>query len=49
MSSSVMEVADATQQISSYMNEQVSHIHQTGAQTKAVAELLKKRQLVRKK
>ena len=36
MSSSVMEVADATQQISSYMNEQVSHIHQTGAQTKAV-------------
>ena len=37
--SSVMEVADATQQISSYMNEQVSHIHQTGAQTKAVAAI----------
>lgn len=39
MSSSVMEVADATQQISSYMNEQVSQIHQTGAQTKAVAAI----------
>ena len=39
MSSSVMEVADATKQISSYMNEQVSHIHQTGAQTKAVAAI----------
>ncbi len=30
-----MEVADATQQISSYMNEQVSTFI-TGAQTKAV-------------
>ena len=39
MSSSVMEVADATKQISIYMNEQVSHIHQTGAQTKAVAAI----------
>ncbi len=39
MSSSVMEVADATKQISSYMNEQVNHIYQTGAQTKAVAAI----------
>ena len=39
MSSSVMEVADATEQISGYMNEQVNHIHQTGAQTKAVAAI----------
>lgn len=39
MSSSIMEVADATKKISSYMNEQVSHIHQTGTQTKAVAAI----------
>ncbi|GLV65737.1 hypothetical protein Bmyc01_44060 [Bacillus mycoides] len=39
MSSSIMEVADATKQISSCMNEQVSHIQQTGSQTKAVAAI----------
>ncbi len=32
-----MEVANATKQISSYMNEQVECIHQTGEQTKEVA------------
>ncbi|MBJ8104843.1 MULTISPECIES: hypothetical protein [Bacillus cereus group] len=39
MSSSIMEVADATKQTSSYMNEQVNQIHQTGSQTKAVAAI----------
>lgn len=39
MSLSIMEVAEAIQLISKYMNEQMDHIHETGIQTKEVAAI----------
>uniref|UniRef100_UPI003F8C9F54 methyl-accepting chemotaxis protein n=1 Tax=Bacillus manliponensis TaxID=574376 RepID=UPI003F8C9F54 len=39
MSSSIIEVAEAIQLISKYMNEQMEQIHETGIQTKEVAAI----------
>jgi len=39
MNVSIMQVAEAIQHISSYMNEQTKHIQHVGAQTKEVAEI----------
>ncbi|MEI4831777.1 methyl-accepting chemotaxis protein [Bacillus sp. FJAT-53711] len=39
MTASIMEVVDAIQKISGYMNEQMDYIHETGIQTKEVAAI----------